>query len=41
MDPRDPGMHAKNERDAPVGFSNAVQGVIGKTDAHVVLVVKF
>ena len=32
---------AKNERGALAGFSNAAQGVIGKVEAHVILVVKF
>ena len=41
MESRDPDTPAKNERDALAGFSNAAQGVIGKVDAHVILVVKF
>ena len=41
MELQDLDMHAKDERGALAGFSNAAQGVIGKVEAHVVLVVKF
>ena len=41
MEPQDPDMPAKNKRGALAGFSNTAQGVIGKVEAHVVLVVKF
>ena len=41
MELQDLDMPAKNERGALAGFSNAAQGVIGKVDAHVILVMEF